>query len=158
MMRSEGDIDYFGYVVRHRSKKLQPPLREDRKLHLEDQVGDERGQIGVARPLSVPVDTALNLADPGVDGSQRTGHSAANVVVEVDTKLALREGGLDPTDGCQDLRRQGASVGVAKHQSFCPCIGGCLENPEGVIGVAAEARSKRCSSVKEHRAGLCHRR
>ena len=53
------------------------------------------GQVGVARPLAVAVDAALDLDGSLADGGQGVGHRAAGVVVEVGAEPGVGEGRPD---------------------------------------------------------------
>ena len=45
-------------------------------------------QLGIAGPLAVAVDGALDVHGPRINGGQRVGHRAAGVVVAVDAELS----------------------------------------------------------------------
>ena len=70
-----------------RRETLQAIRRQGADVELERQVRDGGGQVGIAGPLAVAVDAALDLGHPGLDGHQRVGHRAAGVVVAVDAQL-----------------------------------------------------------------------
>ena len=70
LLRIRRDVDQFGDVVGHRSQSFEP-LGGDRPYpQLQREVGDGGGQVRVAGPLPVAVDTALHLRHPGLDGHQ----------------------------------------------------------------------------------------
>ena len=117
--------------------------------HLQREVGDDRGQVGVAGPLAVAVDAALDLDGALADGGQGVGHRAAGVVVEVDAEPGVGDGRPDLGHGLLDLVGQGAAVGVAQDEPGGPGLVGRPQHPEGELGVAAVAVEE-VLGVEEH--------
>ena len=73
-------------------RHVPPDLGQRGKLRVGDavdalldlEIGDNRKQVGVAAPLSVAVDRALDVRDPGVHRGQGACHGQLRVVVSMD--------------------------------------------------------------------------
>ena len=106
------------------------------ETRLQFKVGDDRAQVGVARPLADAVDRALHLPGPGAHGRQRIGHGAVGIVVAVDPQRRagqmLSHGGGDLID----LLRQAAAVGLAQRDHIGPRLGGGGDDLERIGRVA----------------------
>ena len=79
-----GEVQQLVEEVGGRGQRRQLLVREALVAHLQLKVGDDRGEVGVAAPLAVPVHRPLNVRDPRSHRGQRVGHTAAGVVVAVD--------------------------------------------------------------------------
>ena len=69
-MRIQADVDHFGDVVGDGGELFEVCDIKHGNSHLEHQIGDDSGQVGVAGSLAVSVDAALHLAHTQVDGDQ----------------------------------------------------------------------------------------
>ncbi len=121
---------------------LQRALTETTVAVLEDQVGDDARQVGVAAPLADAVDRALDVAGARLHGRQRVGHAQAAVVVAVDAERHVAQRRSHGLDALSDLFGQSPAVGIAQDQ---PGGAGLLRGPQrgqGVFGI-------RLPSVKE---------
>ena len=117
-----------------------PALGQAYVVLLELQVGDDRGEVGVAGALAEPVERALHVARPAAHGRHRVGDGAARVVVAVDAdRDVLADVGVDLAHDVFHLVRQRATVGVAQHDVAGALDHRRLERPERELGVLLEA-------------------
>ncbi len=125
-------------------------LGHDGYPHLENQVGDDRAEVGISRPLAVAVDATLQLTGTSSDRRQRGGHGAPAVVVEMDADLGLGKLGPHLSDHVDDLMGKGAAVGIAQHEPLRPAFhrrpGHRQRKPR-----VREYPSKKCSASKKTR-------
>ena len=122
----------------HRSEQRQAVGRDGRHLQLQRQVRNHGGQVSVARPLAVAVDTSLDMGGTDRHAGQRVGHRTSAVVVEVDADLGLEPAEHVPYDPVH-LVGQRAAVGVAQHQGLGSCFFCRLQDPHGEFGVGLVA-------------------
>ena len=102
------------------------------------EIGDGRGEIGVAGTLAVAVHAALHLRRPLAHGGERVGHSTATVVVEVGTEL----GGRPPANIGDDLLHlvgQHSAVRVTQDEGLGSRLLGGTDDSEGEVAVQPEA-------------------
>ena len=82
---------------------------------LEEERGDQRGEVRVPAALAEAVERALDLADARVDGGERVRDRVAGVVVAVDAEAVARDARGDDVGGdAGDFRRKRAAVRVAE--------------------------------------------
>ena len=148
-LRVEREVDQFGDVVGHRGQQLQPVPGHRLDPHLQREVGDDRRQVGVARPLAVAVHAALDLDGALADGGEGVGHRAVGVVVEVGAEPGVGHGRPDRGHGLLDDVGQGAAVGVAQDEPRGAGLVGRPQDPEGELGVVAVAVEE-VLGVQEH--------
>ena len=67
----------------------QPLLADGGVAHLQFEIGDDRGQIGVAAALAVAVDAALDVRETLLDGGQRVGDAEIGIVMRMDAEHAV---------------------------------------------------------------------
>ena len=118
LLRVGGDVDELGDVVGHRRQPLHAVGGDGADVEFEGQVGDRRGQVGVARPLAVAVDAPLHLGGPGAHRGERVRHRHAGVVVAVDAERDVAAL-ADPAHDLLHAVGQRAAVRVAEHE----CLG-----------------------------------
>ena len=124
---------------------------------LEQQIGNQRAQIGIAAAFAQPVERALRLARAGADGGEGHGHGLFGVVVGMDAEIGLRQPGLDLRDDAIDLLRHGAAIGVAQDQPCRPCIRRRLDALQRVVGIGLVAIEEvfgiqqRLAAARHHR-------
>ena len=129
LLRVGGEVHELGDVVRDRREPLEAVGRDGPDVQLQRQVGDRRREVGVAGPLAVAVDAALDVGRAGPDRGERVGHRTARVVVEVHPDLALEVGHHAGHDAL-DVVGQGPAVGVAEHEGLGAGLLGGPQHPQ----------------------------
>ena len=124
--------------VRDPAHLLQARFRQDLAALLQLQAGHHAEQVGVARPLAVPVRGALHVGDAGVDRDQGVGHAAGGVVVAVDAQPGLRAV-ADGGDDVAEFVRHHAAVRVAQRDQVGACLHGRPYHFQGVVRVGLVA-------------------
>src|SRR5487761_2300855 len=76
-------VDDFRDKMSERSQFAQLFSADNLAVHLELQIGDDGGQVGIADAFTVTVDGALHLSASAAHGRQRIGYAATAVVVAV---------------------------------------------------------------------------
>ncbi len=89
-MRVEADVDDLGDVVRDRCQHRQV-TRDRLSPHFELKVGYQSRQIGVSGPLSVSVDTSLDLSDPNLRRQNRRSNGGTHIVVVMNAEIVALE-------------------------------------------------------------------
>ena len=131
LVRVGCEVDDLGDVARNRGKQSQALVPYGLDAHLQAQVGDDRGQVGVAGPFAVTVDATLHMVRPFAHGHDGIGDCTTGIVMEMHPEPALGYlAGLG--DGTFDLIRENAAVGVAEH-GRCAAF---FHDPEKVTGKA----------------------
>ena len=132
-------------MLRSSSMKWAMPVRREScgvldalVAELELQVREDRGQVGVAGALADAVHRALHEARALLDGGERVGDGALQVVVGVDPDRHVE--GIDHRlRRLGDLERQARAVGVAERHVLRAGVGGRLQALQRVAGVVAVA-------------------
>ena len=114
---------------------LELVVFDDAQAHLELEIGDDRGKIGIAAALAVAVETALHLLDARADRGQRVGHGQIAIVVRVDAEFRVGYDFPDGLDRFDHLVSHRAAVGVAEDQVLRAGSKGGADHVEGVVGV-----------------------
>ena len=83
----QGDVHHLGDVMGDGRDLREALFVHHGNAHLQHQVGDDSGQIGVAGPLAIAVNATLNLSNPVCCGAQRRSHRASGVVMEMDSQV-----------------------------------------------------------------------
>ena len=109
---------------------------------LQLEVGQDRGEVGVAAALAVAVHRALHQAGAALHGRQRVGDAAAGVVVGVDADCHVTaELGHHRVRGLGQPAGQRGAVGVAQRHVLGARLGGGAQAAQGVarvVGVGVE--------------------
>ena len=134
-----GQVGQFGDEPGRGGDLAQLMVLDDSNAHLELQVGDDRGQVGVAAALSVAVETALDLLDAGLYCGQRVGDGEVTVVVRVNAQPGIGQHLADGADRSGDLVGHRAAVGVAENQVLRTGSVGGADDVKRVVGVFLEA-------------------
>ena len=125
-----------------------PSPRQDRAAPLELEAGHHAEQVGVARPLPVPVGRALDVRDARVHRDQGVGHGARGVVVAVDAQAGAGRSGYGGHH-VGELARQHPAVGVAQRHHVRAGGHGGADHFERVVRVGPVA-VKEVFGVEEH--------
>ena len=130
------DVGDLADLVRDPAHLRQALLGQDLAALLQLQAGHHAEQVGVARPLAVPVGGALHVRDAGVDRNQGVGHAAGGVVVAVDAQPGLRAA-ADGGDDVAEFVRHHAAVGVAQRDQVGAGPHGRADHFQGVVRVGS---------------------
>ena len=117
---------------------LEAFFGQDLAALLQLQARHHAEQVGVARPLAVPVGGALDVGDAGVDRDQGVGHAAGGVVVAVDAQPGLRAA-ADGGDDVAEFVRHHAAVGVAQRDQVGAGPHGRADDFQGIVRVGPVA-------------------
>ena len=139
LLRPRGEVGDFADEVADVGEAGELVVRDDVAALLELEAGDDAEHVGVAAALAVAVDAGLDLADAVLEGGEAVGDGDIGVVVAVDAERCAGEGALYAFDGLEELRRQGAAVGVAEHETIDAVVDGGSQAGEGIVGVRREA-------------------
>ena len=148
-VRFQGDIHHLGDVMGDGRDLGQAIGVHHRNAHLQHQVGDDRGEIGVAGPLAIAVYAALDLPHSLGGGPQRRGHRAPGIVVEVDSQVSVGQRQAYLVDDPVYLDGQSPAVGVAQHQALGARLPCRTQHRQGVAGIGAIAVEE-VLGVEEH--------
>ncbi len=133
LVRVGCEVDDLGDVARNRRKQSQALVPYGLDTHLQAQVGNDCGQVGVAGPFAVAVDATLHMVRPLAHGHDGIGDCTARIVMEMHPEPALgylaRFG-----NGTFDLIWENAAVGIAEH-GRCPAFFNDAEKVTGKPGI-----------------------
>ncbi len=133
--RIRGAVQQLVDVVRGRRQQHELLGRQHLMPHLQLQVGDDRDEVRVSRPLADAVHRPLHLGRPGVDGDERVGDGAARVVVGVDAQRDAGERRRRGAHARGDARREAAAVGVAQDEALRARVSGGAQAVDRVVRV-----------------------
>ena len=117
--------------------------------HLQQEVRDDSGQVGIAAALAQSVEGALDVVGALFDRRQGVGIGHASIVVGVDAELCVADLLPCGTHGLRDLRGQGAAVGVAEYERARASLPGGGEGLQGVLGIRLVAIEEVLSIVDD---------
>ena len=139
-LRVQRPVEQFGDVVADGGEAREPALGEALESHLDLEVRDHGGEVGVAGALAEPVHAALHLTGTAADCSHGVRHGTTGVVVAVDRdRDVLAEVRLhDGNDGLHLVRKRPA-VRVAEDKVRRTLDGSSLERAHRELGIALVA-------------------
>ncbi len=97
----EWTIQNLSNVIADRRETRQTTLRETRVSHLQLEIRDHGGEVGVSRALAETVQRALHVTHPCTHRCHGVGNRTTSVVVAMDSES--RVGADVRTDGCDDV-------------------------------------------------------
>ncbi len=134
--RDRPDVRDFAHVVREVRQLPQRCHRDARPVHLELEVRDDGGQIGVPAPLAVAVDRSLDHRHARLNGRDGVGHGETAVVVGVDAEAFGGDDLRHLLHGRRQIVGERSAVRVAQDDPVRPGGKGRLQGREGVGGVS----------------------
>ena len=147
------EIDEVGHPMSNAREVRKVVLANGFDSHLEAEVGNYRDEVAVADPLAVAVDSALYVRGPTTNASESVCNTAAGVVVEMHTNgrspVRSAEVVIDVRHHALDVGRERSAVGIAEHEAVGSSNGGCFEDGEAELGVAAVAVEE-VLGIEEH--------
>ena len=151
LVRVGCEVDDLGDVSRNRGKQRQALVSYGLNAHLQAQVGNDCGQVGVAGTFAVAVDATLHMVSSLAHGHDGIGDCTARIVVEMHPEPSLgylaRLG-----DGTFDLMRENAAVGVTEHRRCAAFFDDCGESH----GKTRDLRGTHRKSAPRPPSRFCH--
>ncbi len=130
-LRIERTVQHFGNKIAHRSEALQSRFWQAIKSHLQLQVWNHGGEIGVSRSLTKTIQCSLYVTSTALHCSKRVGNCATRVIMAMDSDGCIgSDVSLYFAHDAHDIVGQRSTIGVTQHQMRRTAHDRCFQHAE----------------------------